>query len=81
MIISIDSADTSNRGDSLSSSEVMLASGDANEGGDGVAAAVVPESRLWREPCLERRIDEGLDRESLRHVKARLAIIEVSRKP
>jgi hypothetical protein len=50
-MISIESAETSNRGDSLSSSDVMAARGEAEEGGgDAGGGVVVLESRLWTAP-------------------------------
>ena len=78
-MISIESASTSNLGASFSRSDVMLANGDAIEGGVGVAAGDVVElHRLWMVPCLKCRADTCIDVRRRKHVKARLVIIEIS---
>ena len=78
-MISTESAETSNLGEILSSSEVMLAKGDASDGGeDAGAAAVELLFRLWKEPFLGPRIDTRFTRDSLRQDSARRGIIELS---
>ena len=54
-MISIESAETSNRGDRLSSSDVSMPRGEANDGGVAVEG-VLDElaSRLGTAPCLLR---------------------------
>ena len=54
-MISMESAETSKRGEILSNSEVMLANGDATDAGDTPVAVEVLAVRLWKEPCLQRR--------------------------
>ena len=57
-MISMQSAGISNRGDSLSSSEVILANGAATEGVDAIVdVALELALRLWTEPCLKRGKD------------------------
>jgi hypothetical protein len=50
-MISMESAETSNRGDSLSSSDEMAARGETEEGGGNAGGGVdVLDNRLWTAP-------------------------------
>jgi hypothetical protein len=56
-MISMESASMSNLGASLSSSDVMLASGEAMEGGACPAGGgAVDVNRLWTAPYLQLRV-------------------------
>ena len=75
----MESAEILNRGDNLSSSVVMLARGDAEDGGGfAVALEDVPALRLWKVPYLLCRKTAFCVRKYLRHVQTRLVIIEAS---
>jgi hypothetical protein len=74
-MISIDSAEISNRGDISSSSDVMAASGEAGDGfGDAMGADVLMQ-RLWMVPCLQLRDEMCCNLDNLKHVEARRIII------
>lgn len=73
-MISIDSAEISKRGDNLSSSLVMTANGDAGDGVAGDAPDVV-DTRLLKEPWLQRLMEAAFDLCNFKHVKARRVII------
>ena len=74
-MISIESADISNRGVKSSSSDVMAANGEAGDDfGDATGADVLIQ-RLWMVPCLELRDETCRNVDSLRHVEARRIII------
>ena len=77
-MISMDSAEMSNRGDKSSSSDVMAASGETGDGFGVATGADVFTQRLWMVPCLKRRDDTLLIRDNRKHVEARLIIIELS---
>ena len=77
-MISIESAETSKRGDSLSSSEVMAASGEAGDGVGDAPEDDVLAHRLWMEPCLQCRKDAWYIFDGRKQVKARRVIIELS---
>ena len=80
-MISIESADTSKRGDSLSSSLVMLAKGAAGDCGvDDAAAEALVVLEQWRRtpPPFGKFRYTFVDLKSLRHVSPRLVIIEES---
>lgn len=78
-MISIESADTSKRGASLSSSNVIPANGDAEDAdGDVEAVEEVLAFLLWKEPYWKPLEGNRCTRPSLRHVKVRLAIMEMS---
>ena len=70
----------SKRGDNLSSSDVIAASGEAMEEGVGAAGAAVKvlEHRLWKVPSLQRRNDACFIFDGRRHVNARRVIIEMA---
>lgn len=74
-MISMLSADTSNRGDKSSSSDVMAASGETGDGfGDAMGADVLRQ-RLWTVPCLQLLDETRCNVDSLKHVEARRIII------
>ena len=74
-MISIESAEMSNRGDRSSSSDVMAASGEAGDGfGDAIGADVLIQ-RLWMVPCLQFLDETCCNFDSLKQVEARRRII------
>lgn len=69
----------SNRGEILSSSDVITERGDSDEGGgDAGGGTKVLASRLWMEPWLQRPAVMICRLWSFTHVKARRVIIELS---
>ena len=51
----MESAETSKRGANLSTSDVRIASGEAEDAGDDAAAVLEEDAcRLWKVPCLQR---------------------------
>lgn len=75
-MISIELAGTSKRGDSLSSSDVMLAKGEAGDGAGAAGVLAVLDFRLWKEPYLYRRVE--CDLICLRQATVLRGIIESS---
>jgi hypothetical protein len=77
-MISMDSAEISNRGDKSSSSDVIAASGETGDGFGVAVGADVFTQRLWMVPFLKIRDETLVARDSRKHVEARLIIIELS---
>ena len=76
-MICTESAETSNRGANLSSSEVMLAKGEKADGGvEPAMLEAVLALRLWMEPYLQRRNGTLKLRVDLKQVAACGKIIE-----